>query len=118
MKTKTVLVAILMLAPAMASAQVTIKSIINTLISFINPLIVLTIGFALLVFIWGLAKFIWHSGDKNAVDEGRRLIIWGVLALFVMVSIWGIVAFVQQTFLGNMGSGGATYQGIIDGFIR
>ena|SRR3989344_523832 len=55
------------------------------------------VGVALIVFFAGLVKFIFHvSGDEKAVDEGKRVMKWGILALFVMLSVWGIVGFFQR----------------------
>ena len=48
---------------------------------------------AVLVFFLGLVRFIFKAGDAKAVEEGKSLMIWGVVALFVMVSIWGILRF-------------------------
>lgn len=54
---------------------------------------------ALLVFIWGLVKFISRTGgDEKAVTEGKKLMIWGLVALFIMVSIWGILRFFYGAF--------------------
>jgi hypothetical protein len=51
-------------------------------------------GLAFLVFLWGLVKFIFRlEGDEKAVADGKNLMKWGLLALFVMVSIWGILRF-------------------------
>jgi len=53
-----------------------------------------------LIFFWGLAKFIFRvGGDENAVETGRRLMIWGVIALFVMMAIWGITSFIERNLL-------------------
>ncbi|MDO8565104.1 MAG: hypothetical protein Q7R67_00555 [bacterium] len=65
--------------------------IFTDLISLTLPVIA---GLALLVFFWGLAKFIMNvSGDEKAVAEGKNLMIWGLVAIFVMVSVWGILRF-------------------------
>jgi len=56
-------------------------------------------GLALLVFIWGLAKFIMKAGDEKSHEEGIALMKWGLLALFVMLSFTAIVAF----FYGDLG---------------
>jgi len=50
-------------------------------------------GIALLVFFWGLVKFIAKSGDEKTHQEGRNLMVWGLIALFVMISFLGIVYF-------------------------
>jgi len=63
----------------------------------VDNLIGVVTAIGLLVFFWGLVKFIFHiGGDEKAVDEGKRIMKWGLLALFVMVSVWGIVIFFQR----------------------
>ena len=65
--------------------------IFTDLLKAVTPVI---FGIALLVFIWGLVKFISRvGGDEKAVKEGKSLMIWGLVALFVMASIWGILGF-------------------------
>jgi hypothetical protein len=54
-------------------------------------------GIALLVFFWGLAKFILNAGIPDQRKEGQQVMIWGIVALFVLFSIWGIVSFIQLT---------------------
>ncbi|MBI1974395.1 MAG: hypothetical protein HYS51_00845 [Candidatus Zambryskibacteria bacterium] len=78
---------------------VSIRGLINATGGVIRTLIIIAIGMAVLVFFWGLAKFIFRiGGDEKAVAEGKRLMIWGVIALFVMVSVIGIISFMQQAF--------------------
>jgi len=86
-----------------------IKDLITAVGGLINPLIVILVGVALLVFFWGLAKFIFRvGGDENAVEGGKRLMIWGLIALFVMLSVWGIIRFMQNALLLPLpGSGGS-----------
>ena len=63
----------------------------------VDNLIGVVTAIGLLVFFWGLVKFIFHiGGDEKAVDEGKRIMKWGLLALFVMVSVWGIVIFFKR----------------------
>lgn len=59
---------------------------------------------ALIVFFWGLVKYIGKSGDGDGTAEGRRLMVWGVIGFFVLFSLWGIVAFLQlQVNIRNTG---------------
>lgn len=70
--------------------------LINSVGRLVNSLVVLVIALAVLAFFWGLAKFIFNvSGDEKSVEEGKRIMIWGIIALFVMVSVWGIIRFAQ-----------------------
>jgi len=63
----------------------------------INPLIKLFIALAVVVFLWGVVDFISKSGDASAVDTGRRHLIWGILGLAIMVSVFGIMNLICNT---------------------
>lgn len=95
----TLIVALLLL-PAIASAELAgTKDLITAIGDLINPLIGILVGLALLAFFWGIAKFIFRvGGDEKAVAEGKRIMIWGLIALFVMISVWGIIKFMQDQF--------------------
>lgn len=91
----------LLLLPTMVSAS-GIKDLINALGGLIDTLIAILVALALAVFIWGLVKFIWRlGGDEEEVKEGKKLMVWGIVALFVMLSVWGIVIFMQEALLPN-----------------
>lgn len=67
----------------------------------ILPILVLI---ALFYFIYSVVVFVWKSrGGEEASDEKRK-ILWGVIGLFVILSIWGIIGIVSRT-LGT-GTGG------------
>ncbi len=74
------------------------REFLNTyILDLINLVIPLIASLSLLVFFWGLAKFIMNvSGDAKAVQEGKNLMIWGTIAIFVMVSVWGILRFLSN----------------------
>jgi len=86
-----------------------LQSIIEGLGNVVAALLPIAMGLALLAFFWGLAKFIHATGkgDESAVSTGKQLMIWGILALFVMVSIWGIIRFIgRETGIDRSGGGG------------
>lgn len=84
---KKVLPAILLSLPLLASAQ-GIEGQITRLGYIVDTLIILAAAIALLAFLWGLAKFIFRLGGKeDAVEEGKRVMIWGLVGLFVMISV-------------------------------
>ena len=77
----------------------TLHDLIFIFINLIFKVVPVLVSLALLVFVWGLAKFIFRlGGDEKAVTEGKNLMIWGLVALFVMVSIWGILRFAYGEF--------------------
>jgi hypothetical protein len=55
---------------------------------------------AVLAFIYGAIRFIAGAGDERARTEGKQVMVWGVLSLFFMVGIWGIVRIIHATFFG------------------
>lgn len=67
------------------------ETAVNSFGGLVEQLIPIAIALALLMFIWGLVKFIIASGDEAAKDEGKRRMVWGIIALFVIVSVWGLV---------------------------
>lgn len=58
--------------------------------------IVLMAGLALVVFFWGLAVFIFRGDSEGNKEKGRNIMVWGIVALFIMVSVWGIIGIVQR----------------------
>lgn len=82
--------------PLLAAAQ-TVQGILNTVGGIINILVVLAIGAAILVFFWGLIKYLTNAGTEKA--KGLSTMLYGIIAIFVMVSIWGLVRLLGNTFL-------------------
>ena len=60
----------------------------------INKAIPIVFSLALLLFFWGVAKYILSAGTEK--DEGKKIMVWGVVALFVMSSIWGLTTFIRE----------------------
>lgn len=74
--------------------------VLNSLVSYIIPLLT---AIALLVFSWGIVKFIANAGNEKVRDEAKHILFWGVVALFVMFSIMGIISFFARDFPGYGG---------------
>ena len=87
----------MLLVPFIASAQLGgTQGFITSIMSIVNLLITLVAAIALLAFMWGLVKFIFKLGSEADIEGGRNLMKWGLIALFVMVSVWGIIRFFQS----------------------
>ncbi len=98
-----------LLAPAFAFAQTgqNILNVVDLVALVMNRLVGIAIIIALFWFIWGLMSYIQTDsgdGDKGR-DKGRERMIMGTIAFFVIVSIWGLVRFLQNSF-GLAGSSG------------
>ncbi len=71
-----------------------------TLLYLINSILVpLLFAVAFITFLYGVARtYIFSLGDESEVKKGHRLILWGIIGFVVMISLWGLVNIVANTF--------------------
>ena len=81
-----------------ARAPQDFRGVIVLFINLLLKMLPIVFGLAILVFWWGLAKFILKAGDESAREEGKQIMKWGIVALFVIVSMWGIIGFLRSEF--------------------
>lgn len=82
--------------PALAMAA-TVQAIITTFRGIIDTLVPFLIAVAVVIFLVGVVKYITAGADEAKRTEGRNVMIYGIIGLFVMISIWGLVTLVSQT---------------------
>ncbi len=77
----------------MSSLQTLLANAFNIVNNYLIPLV-----FALILaaFFWGLARYVYQADSDQARSQGKRIMLGGVIALFVAASIWGIVEFIQK----------------------
>ena len=96
-----IILAVLALTPAIASAQANdFKGLVQILINLITSLIPLVVALTLLVFIWGIFQLV-RSNSEDSRKEAIAIITYGIISLFVMVSVWGLVSILTSTFFGG-----------------
>jgi|TARA_B100000315_G_C14150532_1_gene395521 cell division protein FtsW (lipid II flippase) len=66
--------------------------------AIIQPLIGLLFALALLLFFWGIFQFISNADNEEGRDKGKRHMIWGILGMFIILSVWGILGVLGATF--------------------
>lgn len=89
--------------PLFASAQ-TVHTVLNTLQAILNQFIPILMVIATIVFLWGVIGYITSAGDEEKKGRSKTYIIWGLVGLFAMVAVWGIVRVIVVTFgLGGVG---------------
>lgn len=93
----TLLVGAVALLPVTVNA-VTLGDTVGTLTNLVNALIPLVLAVAVLLFFWGLAQYLLNASDPEARGKGINTMFMGIIVIFVMVSLWGIVRVLQETF--------------------
>jgi hypothetical protein len=84
-------------------ALISLLTLVSRLSGMLAPILV---TFAVLVFFWYLIQFIVKGGqDAEAKNLSMRGMMYSIGAIFVMVSIWGIISFLGSTL--GIGQGGS-----------
>lgn len=86
--------------PVVALAQniTSIESGFDRVFNIINKYIIpLAFAWAIVMFLWGVVKFVTSGGDQKKREESRNMMIYGIVAIFVMTSVWGLVNLLRST---------------------
>lgn len=99
------------------AATYNIKSLATSILTVVvNPFVVFLAALAVLLFLWGLLQFMANAGSEEGREVGKRHMINGLIGLFIMISVFGIMQFITNTFgfkkpdLQNLNSKGSDYQ--------
>ena len=85
-------------ALSLFQAGTNFSDIISYFLGVLSILIPILSGLAFIVFFWGVSKFILNSGKPEEIKNGKSYMIWGVLALFILLSFRAIIGFVSNEF--------------------
>lgn len=69
---------------------------VQRLISMIVPIL---IALALLAFLWGVLGYLFKKNEGK--NDAKAFMIWGIIALFVMTSVWGLVSIIKSSLVPN-----------------
>jgi tellurite resistance protein TehA-like permease len=77
------------------------RNLLNQISRYIiDPIIILIFGVAMVVFLYGIFKFIRSADNPTERDEGKRNMFWGLIGMTIMVSAFGIINLIAGT-VGN-----------------
>ncbi len=82
--------------PKAEASVVTLMKSINRVI--INPLIILLFALALVYFIYGLIKYLLSPDNEEVRKSSKSQMLWGIIGMFIMVSVFGILSIIMNTF--------------------
>jgi flagellar biogenesis protein FliO len=79
--------------------------LISNVLKIIENLTVLGSGVALFLFLWGVVKYFTNSDSAAKRSESVQTITYGLIALFVLVAVWGLVKLLQESLLPGSSGG-------------
>ncbi len=80
-----------------------LKTLVVSLTEVLNTWVLgLLTLFALVNVIYSVVEYIAASEDSTRKEKGRK-VMWGIIGLFVILSVWSLVAVLANTFGVTMG---------------
>jgi len=101
MNTKTlakIALGIAVLTPLFAYAAADILTIMTQIRGILNFAIPTLMVLATVVFLWGVILYVVAGSDEEKVATAKSYILTGLVGLFVMIAVWGIVQAIVQQF--------------------
>ena len=97
---KKIIFALVPFLPAVASAQAItdVNTLTYKLTNLGNTFIQILIAFAVIYIIYNVVRFIVSGSSDEKRKEYQNGILWGIVGLFVILSIWGLVRILTNTF--------------------
>ena len=80
--------------------MITVKTLLEKIqAQILDPLIALLFVLATVIFLWGVIQYVIMGASNPAqAEKGKKVMLWGIIGMFVMVSAWGIVKLLCDFF--------------------
>jgi hypothetical protein len=88
---------------ANAQAATTLQAFANSIASLLNAGAILLITATIVVYFYGIASNVFKIGQGEAKSDFSKYLMSGIIALFLMVSIWGVIRVLQYSLFGGPG---------------
>lgn len=94
-------------AVAFAAAPRTFLDLSNLIVLILDNTTAVLIVAGIVVYFYGISTNILNFSEDGG-EKVRAYFFWGIIVLFVMVSIWGILRMLQSTLFGGSANGPTT----------
>ena len=93
------IIACLVTAPfrALAADPAYLTSSFTVIKSVMASLVVAMIGLAVVWFTWNVIKYAM-SADEKGKEQAKSQMVWGIITITVIVSVWGLVNILRVLF--------------------
>ncbi len=96
-------------AVALAAAPKTFGDLAQLIVSLMNGFTALLVLAGIVIYFYGVSTNILKFGEGDH-SKIKNYFFWGIIVLFVMVSVWGILQILQNTLFPTSGGGGGGVQ--------
>ena len=73
-------------------------NLFSIVMGILSQVVILLIALAVVFFLYGILKYIASGDDEESRKKSKNVMIYGIIGLFVMISFWGIVNILINTF--------------------
>jgi FtsH-binding integral membrane protein len=99
---KKIIALIAFAIPAIASAQAlapitNVNNLTTRILGIGNTITYILVAAAVIFIVWNVVKYMIKPAGEDRSAAGKD-IIWGIVGLFIIVSIWGLVNILTNTF--------------------
>lgn len=70
----------------------------NAVTHIIDPIIMVFFMMAIIVFVFGIFEFIRGSDNEDSRRKGQKHMIWGIVGLLIMVSVFALINLIADQF--------------------
>jgi len=97
---KKIIAGIVAVAPSLAFAQAItdVNSLTYKLTNLGNTFIQILIALAVIWIIFNVVRYIIGADSEEKRTTYGKAVLWGIVGLFVILSIWGLVRILSNTF--------------------
>jgi hypothetical protein len=98
---KKIIASLVFVIPAVVSAQAlspitNVNNLTTRLLGMGNTFTYLLVALAVIYIVWNVVQYFIKAESDRA--ESGKAIVWGIVGLFIIVSIWGLVNILTNTF--------------------
>lgn len=81
-----------------------VTPVANSVLATVQVLVTVVFTLSIVAFGWGIVQFIFAGGDPAGIAKAKAFLLWGVIGMAVMASIFGLIGFLR-TYFGVAGGG-------------
>lgn len=85
------------IAYAQSAGGKSIPLLDNLVKNVLNPVVGLMLSVAVIVFLYGIVEFLGSGENISKNEEGKRHMVWGIVGIFIMVAVNGIMRVICGT---------------------